>query len=148
MFRDGHSTTVYLRLRGPLGEAFANFVDSFERYASTEFEFGEVSSCLRNGSLRISVWDDAQWFDEAETHVPDPETLMGMTAAACLLEFGGCWITGAGRWGLKWRAMQIRAAVIPTGPPTGSLFLDDDTSDAPKGYAFIEDDPSDDPPAT
>ena len=140
IYRDDHagSTTLYLRLEGELGDAFSEFLDSYERHAS-EFELGERSSCLRNGSFRISIWDDAQWFDEDGTHVPDSRTLTGTSAAACILEFGGCWITAAGRWGLKWRAMQILCASLPPTPST-SPTEEEPAAAAAAAYAFMDDD--------
>lgn len=112
MFKDPRSTTLYLSLAGDIGEAFSTFVESYESFASTKLE-GELSSCLRNGSFRVTAWDDVQWFDAAGVFLKESPT--SLDAVVVAMEFGGCWVSN-GKWGLKWRVQQIKAVSSPATP--------------------------------
>jgi hypothetical protein len=127
MFKDPRSTTLYLSLAGGTGPAFAKFVESYETFVSENLGLGEPSSCLRNGSFRVTAWDDAQWFDCDRTYMKEPPTSLDVVIVS--MEFGGCWISG-GKWGLKWRIRQIKLAPSNDGP----------SNDGPSnGYAFVDD---------
>ena len=132
MFKDQRSTTLYLSVNDDVRQEFAEFLKAYEEYAAgLPHAAGiELSSCIRNTSVRLMVWDDAQWFDQGGNFLKDPPT--SIDACACILEFGGCWIS-ADKWGLKWRVTQVQlcdssetpAAREPPAKPAAFAFLDD-----------------------
>ena len=113
MFKDPRSTTLYLSLSGNVGEDFREFVESYEKYATglPHAENIELSSCLRNGSLRLTAWDDVQWFDTDGTFLK--EAPKSIESCMCTVEFGGCWVTET-KWGLRWSIKHIR--LMDTSP--------------------------------
>lgn len=127
MFKDPRSTTLYLSLSGPVNEEFHEFVESYEKYASglPHAENIELSSCLRNGSLRLTAWDDVQWFATDGTFLK--EAPKSIDSCMCTVEFGGCWVTEQ-KWGLRWSIKQIRLVDSPYIEPRQKV----------AEYAFLE----------
>lgn len=113
MFKDPRSTTLYLSLSGSLHQDFEGFIESYEKYAAglPHAENIEVSSCLRNGSLRLTAWDDVQWFDTDGIFLK--EAPKSIDSCVCTVEFGGCWVTEQ-KWGLRWSIKHIR--LVETSP--------------------------------
>lgn len=136
MFRDPRSTTLYLSLEGDIGTAFSAFMTSYETYVAEKFEYGELSTCLRNGSFRVTAWDDVQWFDEAGAFLKDPPA--SVDGVACVLEFGGCWV-GAAKWGLKWRVQQIQARPRPRPAKRPGQGQEPSQQQQQQQYAFLDD---------
>jgi len=126
MFKDAGSKTLYMRLdESEVHREFAAWIESYEAHAAPLHEV-EMSPSLRNGSFRLMVWDDAQWFDAAGTFLKDPPAVV--EKCTCIMEFGGCWVS-ASKWGLKWRVTQVQLQ-DPAGPG--------DAPPPPK-YGFIDD---------
>lgn len=111
MFKDPQSMTLYLSLTDDIQKQFGDFVQSYETYAAGLPHAAdiELSSCLRNGSFRLTVWNDAQWFDASGVYLKEPPSAIHSCAA--ILEFQGCWVSGT-KWGLKWKATQIKMGVV------------------------------------
>jgi hypothetical protein len=128
MFKDPRSTTLYLSLSGGnhVHEEFEHFIESLEKHAASlpHAEHLELSSCLRNGSMRLTAWDDVQWFDHDGMYLK--EAPKSIDSCACTVEFGGCWVTDQ-KWGLRWSIKQIRlsaSAPIVSTPVAEYAFLD------------------------
>lgn len=126
MFTDAGSRTLYLKLDdSEVHRHFATWIEALEAAAPDMNDY-EKSPSLRNGSLRLMVWDDAQWFDASGAFLKDPPKAVGK--CTCVLEFGGCWISTGARWGLKFRVSQIQVAAEDPDPPAKA-----------KSYSFIDD---------
>jgi hypothetical protein len=138
MFVDMSSRTLYLQLPGDsdIHADFAQWIQSYEDFAASKFEGVEVSPSVRNGSLRLMVWDDTQWFDDSGTFLKDPPK--ALDKCTCILEFGGAWVS-PGKWGLKFRATQIRAASGGGGGGSGSGSGSGNGGGPKKEYAFLDD---------
>lgn len=141
-FKNAGSTTLYLALdrSNDVHAAFATWIETLESYALTThrdaFANLAMSTSVRdNGSFRLMVWDDAQWFDQGAFFKDGaPETIAAGQGASCIVEFVGCWSTDA-TWGLKWRVVQVQLGGIgetqktPARAPVATIkyaFADDD----------------------
>lgn len=129
LFRNQGSVTLYLDLTSSeIAKEFGAWVESCEHAASTVLEewcpVDAKSPSVRNGSLRLMIWEDAQWFDGAGVYLKEPPD-GPIATASCILELQGCWV-GTGKWGLKLRATQIQVQKGKAPPP------------APSAYAFLE----------
>lgn len=125
LFRDSSTASLYLYADPTsLHESFWSYVSSLETFCSAipHMKDLEASSCIRNEtSIRLNVWESTEWFDMQGVHVQSPETL---AACSCILEFTGCWLSATGKWGLKWKVVQIKEEPVP--PKQELQFLDDD----------------------
>lgn len=126
MFKDPRSTTLYLSLIDDLQQKFGEFIDVYEKHAA-QHQTVELSSCLRNGSFRVTAWDDVQWFDDKGTYLKDTPT--SVDSVVCVMEFGGVWVTET-KWGLKWSVKQLMTKSAPAYPTP--------TSDPKPQYAFLD----------
>lgn len=126
VFRNQGSVTVYLDLtHSEVASDFAIWVESYEDFAAAvhvDCPAAAKSPSIRNGSLRLMIWEDAQWFDGCGVYLKHPPD-GPLATASCILEFQGCWV-GADKWGLKLRVTQIQ---VHEGKPPPK---------APSAYAF------------
>lgn len=101
---DSGRLTLYFDSSNPLHDEFTTFIGSLEN----EFCRGGItakakSSLVYNNSVRMTVFDNAQWFDETGEHAKYPPDIV---ACAVLAEFQGFWET-ADRWGVRLKVLQV-----------------------------------------
>ena len=118
LFKD-NNVTLYLDLpsdESPHAE-FAAWIESYEAFAAEHVQTGDAtpSAGVRNGSLRLMVWDDAQYFDADGTFLKEAPS--AISKCVCVMEFGGLWVTERS-WGLKWRVTQVQ--VLESAPQATS----------------------------
>lgn len=122
--------TLRLYLDSPLGRDFADFLGRVDALLAPHHDGMQTSSAVWNDSLKLTAFDDAQFFDLAGAAVPDPS---GMRACSAVVELGGSWAVN-GRWGTRWRVIQVKEATKPAPVPRApapSLFADDDDDGPP-----------------
>ena len=126
--------TLRLYLDSPLGRDFADFLGRVDALLAPHHDGMQTSSAVWNDSLKLTAFDDAQFFDLAGAAVPDPS---GMRACSAVVELGGSWAVN-GRWGTRWRVIQVKEATKPAPVPRApapSLFADDARAPAPSLFA-------------
>jgi hypothetical protein len=123
LFKDTASSSLYISPE-QLSDEMWYYFSSYEAQLDDIKEDREVASCMRNGSIRLGIFEDTQWFDVDGTFLgtaPPSE----VARCACILEFGGAWMTEA-KCGLRWRVSQVRLLRdLPPPPPPPPMFLDD-----------------------
>lgn len=133
LFKD-NNTTLYLDLpsdESPHAE-FAAWIESFETYASQNVSTGDAapSPAVRNGSLRLMLWESCQFFDADGTFLKEAPS--AISKCVCVLEFGGLWVTDRS-WGLKLNVTQVQVLASEPRATSGG-----GGGGAPRfqGYAF------------
>ena len=134
MFKDTNSTTLYLELdQSEIHQQFATWIESYESFVETNVQLGQAakSTSLRNGALRMMIWDNVEWFDASGTFLKEaPEVVK---RCACAMEFLGCWVSDRS-WGLKWRVSQIQ--VMPALETDAAPRFVGAAAAPARGYAF------------
>ena len=139
-FKNAGSTTLYLALdrsNNDVHAAFATWIETLESYALAThrdaFANLAMSTSVRdNGSFRLMVWDDAQWFHQNAFFKDGVPEIAAGQGATCIVEFCGCWSTDA-TWGLKWRVTQVQLGGVGEKTPARAPV-------ATVNYAFADDD--------
>ena len=135
MFKDTSSTTLYLELdQSEIHQQFATWIESYESFVETNVQVGAASksASLRNGSLRLMIWDNVEWFDASGAFLKEAPGVV--KRCACAMEFLGCWVTDRS-WGLKWRVSQIQVMPPALGTDAPPRFSSVPAAPA-RGYAF------------
>ncbi len=95
------------------------------------------SVAVYNNSLRVMAFSDTPTFDASGRLSAELLTAGGCT---CILELQGGWSTDA-RWGVRWKAVQIKFGVECDLPPPAPRLIDDSDGDGGTSaeYAFVDD---------
>ena len=129
-----HSAGVFridmkLGMLNPLHERFAAWVGDVERNASGPWKTDLVlSSTIYGSNFRVMAFSDTMTFDERGELSAD---IISAKSCSALLELTGAW-TSNGKWGLRWRVVQVK---FSTEGHDECLFVDDDDDD---GNGFVE----------
>lgn len=123
IFQNGAMHTVLMTLAPDHNATHAEFVEwlgkAEEAAAAQSAQWFSgfpppITPCMRNKgfsntvTLRLTAFDDVQWFDRSGEHVREPD-VSNIRESAAVLELNGTWITDAS-WGLKLRLVQLRDA--------------------------------------
>lgn len=126
----------------PTHVAFREWLAELEDAAS---EAGELrqwrgnrgrSTSVYNNSMRLTAFSDTLAFDAAGQLSGD---LLGAQGCTCLVELQGAWAT-EGRWGLRWRVVQVKFDAAYTPPPAQCELIDDmhEHEQPMPAFAFVD----------
>jgi hypothetical protein len=84
----------------------------------------------RDGKFETSVYDDKK---RPMDDIPLEDIIVKGSVLTCLIQCTGIWFAG-GKYGLSWKAVQIRADKVPQSL-RGPAFLDDGEAEQPQAQA-------------
>ena len=123
-------------------DAFATWIGNVEESAAEASELlagrGALrrSECVYNNSMRLMAFSDTLAFDDDGKLSGD---LMDAAGCAALIELQGLWTAG-GKWGLRWRVVQLKFTKVAPDLPV--CIVDEEAAAAPRHEAFaFADDP-------
>jgi len=82
----------------------------------------------RDGKFETAVYDEKKL---PLTDVPLEDILVKGTVMTALIQCTGVWFAG-GKFGISWKALQIRADKVPSGIGKSYAFLDSDAGEQPQ----------------